>query len=173
MKNIFILIVIAALAIVLYKQLATQTSPTDTPNHHLGATAEDKSEPVSNLPISASLISPAAEGAEVFIISPKDGETVSSPLTVKFGISNMVVAKAGNNLEFSGHHHLLINLEQLPDMAAPLPATEQVIHFGGAQTEATIELSPGSHSLQLLLGNYLHIPHDKPIMSEKINIIVE
>lgn len=121
----------------------------------------------------AELISAAADGAEVFIIKPKNGATVSSPLTVKFGIRNMLVAKAGDQTEFSGHHHLLINLEELPKLDAPLPATDQIVHFGGAQTETTIELEAGENTLQLLLGNYLHIPHNTPVLSEKISITVE
>jgi len=119
------------------------------------------------------LISESPADADVFILEPGDGATVTSPVTVKFGITNMVVAKAGDNVDNSGHHHLLIDLDKLPDMTAPLPATDQIIHFGGAQTETTIELAPGTHTLQLLLGNYLHIPHDKPVMSTKISITVE
>ncbi len=121
----------------------------------------------------AELISKSADGAEVFIIEPVDGAQVTSPLTVKFGIKNMVLAKAGEDVESSGHHHLLIDLQELPNLSAPLPATDQLIHFGGAQTETTIELEPGEHTLQLLLGNYLHIPHDEPVLSEKITINVQ
>ena len=120
----------------------------------------------------AGLISSAPANARVFIIEPANGASITSPVTVKFGIENMTVAAAGKNIENSGHHHLLIDLEQLPDLSLPLPATDQLIHFGGAQTEASIELEPGEHTLQLLLGNYLHIPHDKPVISEKITIIV-
>jgi len=121
----------------------------------------------------ANLVSKAPSNAKVYIIEPTNGATVSSPITVKFGIENMVLAKAGDNQENSGHHHLLINLDQLPDMSGPLPATEQIVHFGGAQTETEIELAPGEHTLQLLLGNYLHIPHDKPVLSEKISIMIK
>lgn len=133
-------------------------------------TAEQAASPVS---IPAELISKAPQNARVFIIEPIDGASVSSPIVVKFGIENMTVVKAGDNTENSGHHHLLIDLNELPDLSAPLPATEQLIHFGGAQTETTIELAPGEHTLQLLLGNYLHIPHDQPVMSDKITISVE
>lgn len=121
----------------------------------------------------AALISKAANGAEVFIIEPKRGATVSSPITVKFGIRNMTVAKAGDQTELSGHHHLLIDVEQLPTLNAPLPATDKIVHFGGAQTETVIELTPGQHTLQLLLGNYAHIPHSTPILSDKISITVK
>ena len=119
------------------------------------------------------LISRAPENAQVFIMQPGDGTTVSSPLTVKFGISNMVVAPAGDNTPNSGHHHLLIDLKELPDLTLPLPANEQIIHFGRGQTAAAINLEPGTHTLQLLLGNYLHIPHDKPVLSKKITVTVE
>jgi len=121
----------------------------------------------------AALISEAANDAEVFILEPQNNAEVSSPLTIKFGIRNMTVAKAGDKTEFSGHHHLLINVTELPALNAPLPATDKIIHFGGAQTETTIELAPGQHSLQLLLGNYAHIPHNTPILSEKITITVK
>ena len=121
----------------------------------------------------ASLISTSPGNAAVFILEPGDGSRVSSPVTVKFGITNMVVAPAGDNVENSGHHHLLINLDKLPPLDAPLPATDQLIHFGAGQTETTIDLEPGEHTLQLVLGNYLHIPHDPPVVSKKITITVE
>ena len=73
----------------------------------------------------------------------------------------------------SGHHHLLVDMDKLPALDMPLPASDQVIHFGKGQTETTIELSSGSHSLQLLLGNYAHVPHSRPVISEKITIVVE
>ena len=119
------------------------------------------------------LISTAPADAEVFFVEPSDGAVLKSPVTIKFGIANMVVAKAGDNVTNSGHHHLLIDVDELPAMDAPLPASDNIIHFGGAQTETTIELEPGEHSLQLLLGNYLHIPHDMPVLSKKIRITVE
>ena len=83
------------------------------------------------------------------------------------------VAPAGVNVENTGHHHLLINLDELPDMSKPLPANENVKHFGKGQTQVRLALPPGEHTLQLLLGNYLHIPHDKPVLSEKITITVK
>ena len=85
----------------------------------------------------------------------------------------MKVVKAGDSTEFSGHHHLLINLDELPPMDQVLPATEQIIHFGGGQTETMLELEPGEYTLQLLLGNHLHIPHAEPVISKKITITVE
>ena len=122
---------------------------------------------------SESLISEAPEGAQVYFIEPADGATVPSTFTVKFGLSGMGVAPAGVDREHTGHHHILIDLAELPDMTQPLPANDNVKHFGGGQTETTLTLEPGEHTLQLLLGNHLHIPHDKPVMSEKITITVK
>jgi hypothetical protein len=85
----------------------------------------------------------------------------------------MKIVPAGINEVKSGHHHLLVNLEKLPDMNMPIPADKNHLHFGKGQTEATIELSKGKHTLQLLLGNYIHIPHKIPLLSEKIEITVE
>lgn len=119
------------------------------------------------------LISPAPEGAKVYIVSPADGETVGQTFTVVFGLSGMGVAPAGTDKENTGHHHLLIDVTEMPDMTQPLPATENIVHFGGGQTEVEVTLEPGEHQLQLLLGNYLHIPHDKPVLSEPITVIVE
>lgn len=116
---------------------------------------------------------PAPEGAKVYFLSPTDGETVSSPLTVRFGLSGMGVAPAGTDKPNTGHHHLLIDLEQTPPLDKPLPSDDNHKHFGGGQTETTIELAPGTHRLQLLLGDMGHIPHDPPVMSEKITIEVK
>ncbi len=168
MKNLVIVIALAIIGFLIY-QFAIKAP-------HTATVTTDSSEATQTAPstaVDSSLISTSPDGADVFIMEPGDGATVSSPVTVKFGITNMTVAKAGDNQANSGHHHLLINLETLPPMDAPLPATDQIIHFGGAQTETVIELEPGQHSLQLLLGNYLHIPHDKPVLSKKITINVE
>ena len=108
-----------------------------------------------------------------YIVSPSNGEIVSSPVRVIFGLKGMGVAPAGVNLENTGHHHLLIDLKELPDLTKSLPATDKLIHFGNGQTETVLELSPGTHTLQLLLGNFIHIPHAEPIISEKITITVE
>jgi len=107
------------------------------------------------------LISKAPEGAEVYFITPADGDVIEGDVVVKFGLKGMGVAPAGANLENTGHHHLLINLAEAPDMSAPLPANDNVKHFGKGQTEATLKLAPGTHTLQLLLGNFAHVPHDK------------
>ena len=121
----------------------------------------------------AALISNAPANASVSILEPVDGAVLSSPISIKFGITNMQVSPAGTNVENSGHHHLLIDMDQLPDLSLPLPANEQLVHFGKGQTQTQIELSAGTHTLQLLLGNYLHIPHDAPVISEKITVTVE
>lgn len=108
----------------------------------------------------------------LYIISPSDGETVSSPVTVQFGLKGMGVAPAGVNKEKTGHHHLLIDVKKLPAMDKPVPSDENHRHFGGGQTEAMIDLPPGEHTLQLLLGDMNHIPHKPPVISKKITIRV-
>jgi len=113
------------------------------------------------------------ENKRVFFVNLSDGESVISPVTVKFGINGMSIAPAGLDKPMSGHHHLLINIENLPDMTMPIPADKNHLHFGKGQTETIIELPKGKHSLQLLLGNYMHVPHEVPYLSEKIEIIVE
>ena len=113
-----------------------------------------------------------AASAEVYIISPKDGEEVSSPVEVIFGLQGMGIAPAGINFPNTGHHHLLIDLDQLPDLKSGIPADAQHLHFGKGQTQALIELDPGEHSLQLLLGDWMHVPHEMPVVSEKIKILV-
>lgn len=121
----------------------------------------------------ADLMSEAPADAKVYIIAPKEGEKVGGTFTVKFGLSGMGVAPAGVNKDKTGHHHLLIDVDEMPDMSKPLPSSENVIHFGGGQTETEVTLPPGKHTLQLVLGNYLHIPHKKPVVSEKITVVVE
>jgi Domain of unknown function (DUF4399) len=116
---------------------------------------------------------PSPPGAEVYIISPKDGAKVSSPVVVRFGLKGMGIAPAGIKFDNTGHHHLLIDTDPPADLSQPLPASDRIIHFGKGQTETTLtNLSPGKHTLQLLLGDYSHVPHDPPVMSKKITIIV-
>ena len=114
----------------------------------------------------------AVASAEVFIISPKNGEKVSSPVEVIFGLKGMGIAPAGVNFPNSGHHHLLINLNELPDLKSGIPADANHLHFGKGQTQALIELDPGEHTLQLLLGDWMHVPHEVPVVSEKVKIFV-
>ena len=115
----------------------------------------------------------SAEGTTVYFISPKDGETVGPTFTVKFGLKGMGIAPAGVQFANTGHHHLLVDLAQPPDMNAALPVTDNIRHFGAGQSEAELKLPPGKHTLQLVFADYLHIPHDKPIVSEKITITVK
>jgi len=114
----------------------------------------------------------APPGAAVFFITPGDGDTVSSPFPVKFGISGMTVAPAGDTTPRSGHHHLLIDT-QLENSDLPVPKDDQHRHFGGGQTETELELAPGTHTLQLVLGDANHIPHEPPVMSDVITVTVE
>ena len=115
----------------------------------------------------------SAEGTTVYFISPKDGETVGQTFTVRFGLKGMGIAPAGVQSPNTGHHHLLIDVTDPPNMDAALPVTDNVRHFGAGQSEAELKLPPGTHTLQLLFADYLHIPHDKPVMSEKITITVK
>lgn len=115
----------------------------------------------------------APEGAQAYIISPADGETVSSPVTVKFGLKGMGVAPAGVDKPNTGHHHLLIDAANEPALDQPLPADATHKHFGGGQTETSIELPPGEHTLQLVMGDKNHVPHEPPVMSKKITITVK
>lgn len=123
---------------------------------------------------------PAPEGAAVYFIAPHDGDTVSSPVKVVFGLSGMGVAPAGTDAENTGHHHLFIDVPPLgegPDGAdeldANIPSDEHHKHFGKGQTETMLELAPGQHTLQLVLGDKDHIPFNPPVASERITITVE
>ena len=116
---------------------------------------------------------PSPAGANLYIISPADGEVVQKSVTIKFGLKGMGVAPAGVDRPNTGHHHLLIDVKKLPPLNKPLPADAQHKHFGGGQTQTTLTLSPGKHTLQLLLADKNHVPHDPPLMSEKISIIVK
>ena len=119
------------------------------------------------------LSSPLMAGEpKVYFLSPVNGETVSQTFTVRFGLKGMGVAPAGVEKDNTGHHHLIIDAP-LPDMSEPIPADEHYRHFGGGQTEVTLTLKPGKHTLQLLLGNAFHYPHDKPVHSKVITVIVE
>jgi len=111
--------------------------------------------------------------AKVFIIEPKNGATVPTTFTVKFGATGVEIAPAGTDKPNSGHHHLLIDTETLPDLHSPLPASPTLIHFGKAQTETQITLTPGKHTLQLVLGDYMHVPGDHPLISKKITVNVQ
>ncbi len=117
--------------------------------------------------------SPAPDGAELYFIAPSNGAHVKSPVRVQFGLRGMGVAPAGVEVPNTGHHHLLINADPMPDMTQPLPASDAVRHFGKGQTETEVALEPGTYTLQLVLGNAQHVPFDPPVMSGTITITVE
>lgn len=116
---------------------------------------------------------PSPAGAEVYIISPKDGATVNGTFKVQFGLKGMGVAPAGVDVPDTGHHHLLIDVKDQPDMNAPLPTTDSIRHFGKGQTETELTLTPGQHTLQLLVGDKSHVPLNPPVESQKITITVK
>ena len=121
----------------------------------------------------ASAQTPSPPGAKVYIINLKDGATVKSPFLVQFGLSGMGVAPAGVEKPNTGHHHLLIDTSLTPEqMKGAIPADDQHKHFGGGQTEAMLTLPKGKHTLQLVLGDWLHIPHAPPVLSKPITITV-
>jgi hypothetical protein len=113
-------------------------------------------------------------GAEVYIIAPADGAKVNGPVTVRFGLKGMGIAPAGIKFDNSGHHHLLIDTDLPADLSQPIPPAveNKVMHFGKGQTEVTLTLPPGKHTLQLVLGDYLHVPHNPAVVSKKITITV-
>lgn len=115
---------------------------------------------------------PSPEGARLYFITPSDGDVVSSPLVVRFGLGGMGVAPAGVPAAKTGHHHLVIDAKT-PPSNAPVPADDHHKHFGGGQTEVTLDLAPGEHTLQLVLGDHNHVPHDPPVVSERIRITVK
>ena len=116
--------------------------------------------------------SKGAPAAEVYFIAPKNDDIVSGEVVVKFGLQNFGVSPAGLNVNGTGHHHLIIDAD-LPNLSQPIQADKNHVHFGKGQTEVKLELEPGTHTLQLLLGDYRHIPHRPPIYSNKITIVVE
>ncbi|MGF1650337.1 MAG: DUF4399 domain-containing protein [Hyphomicrobiaceae bacterium] len=114
----------------------------------------------------------APEGAAVYFITPENGATIEGPVTVRFGLRGLGVAPAGVEKDGTGHHHILINTK-LEDYNNPIPADDQHRHFGGGQTEATLTLPAGTHTLQLVVGDHNHVPHLPPIESEVISITVK
>ena len=107
------------------------------------------------------------------LIGVEEGKTYSSPIELKFIVKNMKVLKAGINEKNSGHHHLLLNLKNLPDLKKPLPMTDKIIHFGKAQTSTLLELDPGKHTIQLLFADYSHTPHKIPLITKKITFFIK
>ena len=133
----------------------------------LGAPASAQEAAPAALPRTA-----APEGAVVYFLSPANGATVTSPVTIRFGLRGMGVAPAGVTNANTGHHHLLVDVEALPPDNLPIPNDANHRHFGLGQTETELTLSPSQHTLQLVLGDALHIPHQPPVRSEKITITV-
>ena len=118
--------------------------------------------------------SAAPPGASAYVISPKDGDTVASPFKVQFGLTGMGIAPAGVEKPKTGHHHLIIDATLSPEeLKQPIAADAKHVHFGGGQTEAMVTLPPGQHTLQLVLGDWSHVPFDPPIMSPVITITVK
>lgn len=150
-------------------QPAAETAPEEKPEAPPAEPlkVEEKKEDTIKVPRTPSL-----PGARVFFKSPADGAKVNSPVKLEFGIEVMKVAKAGDNTEGTGHHHLIIDAG-MPDLNAPIPASDNYIHFGDGSTSKELELAPGEHKLQLLLGDHNHIPHEPPVSSQVITITVE
>ena len=109
--------------------------------------------------------------SKVYFINLEDGDRVESPFLIQFGLSGMGIAPAGTDRSNTGHHHLLINVDDI-DLSKPIPSSSNHIHFGGGQTESLVDLMPGDYSMQLVLGDMTHTPHNPPIISQRINITV-
>lgn len=136
----------------------------------LAASAQDHG-PGGHSAASPATRSPAPRGAEAYFHYPIDGIRVPQRFTVQIGLRAMGVAPAGVVKPLTGHHHLLVDAGEV-DMNQPIPSDYNHIHLGNGQTEVVLTLTPGTHTLQLLLGDHLHIPHAPPVMSKKITIYV-
>jgi hypothetical protein len=171
-KNIGLTLPVAAYMLV----LAACGKPADEPTAQTAAapadTAETAAAAQASVETAAISRTAAPDGARVFFITPADRDTVSSPVTVEFGIEGMSVVRAGDATPDSGHHHLIVDAD-LPDLGQPIPADTRHIHFGDGSSSTQLELEPGEHTLQLLLGDYRHVPHEPPLISERITVIVE
>jgi hypothetical protein len=116
----------------------------------------------------------APAGAEVYFIAPQNGAKLHSPITIKFGLKGMGIAPAGVKFDNTGHHHLLVDTDVSElKLDAPMPATDKIVHFGKGQTETTLTLTPGKHTLQLIFADYLHQSFDPPLTSKKITVTVD
>lgn len=129
--------------------------------------------PAAAPPPAALTRKPAPAGATAYIIEPADGARVTNPVRVVFGLKGIGVAPAGVDRNDAGHHHLLVDAPLPADLGLPIANDEQHRHFGGGQTEVELTLAPGRHTLQMLLGDHLHIPHDPPIVSSVVTIEVQ
>jgi len=118
--------------------------------------------------------SPAPKDAKVYFINVNEGDVITGPVHIKFGLSGMGIAPAGTKVKNTGHFHLIINDKiEGPELENGIPSDENHIHFGGGQTETTLNLKPGTYKLQLILGDYKHTPHSPPVMSKQITITVK
>ena len=113
-----------------------------------------------------------ASGAEVYIISPKDGAKVKGPVVVLFGLKGMGIAPAGVKFDNTGHHHLLVDMDVPSDLSVPMPATDTLLHFGKGQTQTSLTLTPGKHTLQLVFADLNHMAFNPPLVSKKITVTV-
>jgi Domain of unknown function (DUF4399) len=114
----------------------------------------------------------APSGAEVYIISPKDGAKIKGPVVVLFGLKGMGIAPAGVKYDNTGHHHLLVDMDVPSDLSVPMPATDKLLHFGKGQTQTSLTLAPGKHTLQLVFADLNHMAFDPPLVSKKITVTV-
>lgn len=137
-------------------------------NNSVQSTAMTESETAA--PMMPRSAAPAS--ARLYFVAPSDGDITSSPVHIEFGLDGMTVVPAGTDKPASGHHHIIIDAE-LPPFDQPVPADANHIHFGDGRTSTMLELAPGTHTLQLLLGDHLHIPHQPPVISEPISITIE
>ncbi len=162
---------LAALAATALLGCASSMSPS-TASASAPATAPLQTEPsLAVLPAGyQKVLAPA--GTSLYFINLKNGDAVSSPVRVQFGLRGMGVAPAGVEKEGTGHHHLLVDVAKV-DVNNPLPADDNHRHFGLGQTEASVELKPGTHTLQLMLADQNHIPHHQPVLSERITVTVK
>jgi hypothetical protein len=115
----------------------------------------------------------APPNAVVYFIWPHDGATIKGAFWARFGLRNMGVTHAGDDFANSGHHHLLVDVNDPLDLNEPIPQDKAHLHFGGGQTEARVELQPGKHTLQLVLGDAKHYPFNPPIVSKKITVFIK
>ncbi len=145
----------------------------------LGACSKDEAPPAvvaetEQQPAAAVMVArtPSPAGAKVFIITPADGAVMSSPVLVEFGVEGMAIVPAGTVHPAAGHHHLLVDTD-IPALDQPIPKDANHIHFGDGSASVELNLQPGVHTLQLLLADYAHIPHDPPVISEKISITIQ
>lgn len=146
--------------------------------HHGGAMSSSAPTAPAQISASTPMLSSgykkvaSAPEAKVYFLNLRNGATVSNPVKVVFGLSGMGVAPAGVEKAGTGHHHLLVDVASV-DANAPLPANDQYRHFGLGQTETSVELKPGTHTLQLIVADQNHIPHHPVVISDRITITVK